>query len=562
MNILGVYPVSHEFGHDTGAAIVSNGKIIAAAEEERFTRRKHDTSAPRNSIAFCLNYAKLGMDDIDYIAVPWSPKLWLKYKMMHKQTDFFHNILDFLVFPVRSHPARFRKKASLLSSYFDYDYFNQTLEKFSPLPPISYYEHHRAHAATAFYASNFDSASIVTVDGQGELNSTVSWKGNGSKISKLREEPVSNSLGYFYHYATQYLNLGFNGEGKTMGLAPYGSPDAEMEKKLRQHMDAKGGKWYNITKMMPDQSVLGFPKRSNEDIMGANYRNYAFHVQKMLEEAMLRVVEDAVSSSGERKLCLSGGVALNCTTNSKILESGMVDDLFVFPAASDGGSPVGAALECASENGEKVNFRLEHPYFGPEFSDAEIENALKRFGLKYEECKDISGTVGELIHKANVIGWFQGRMELGPRALGNRSIIADPTNSKMLEKVNNVKQRESWRPLAPSMLFEAKDEYLENARDSPFMILSFTVKKEKRKEVPAIVHVDGSTRPHTVKRAVNRKYYDAIKAFENSGGVPIVMNTSFNVGNEPVVCTPEDAIRTFYSSMLDYLAIGSFLVKK
>jgi len=571
MNILGIYPGS--VGHDSGAALVKDGKIIAAAEEERFIRIKHTSSPPINAVKFCLEYANLSAEDIDFIAVPFSPYLLFMGYISDSvvRTTFFllHKIFGQsrekeAIAEEKRKGAEAKKKRGLLSRLWYNVYVAPTLrKKFEDIPAETMYiEHHLAHAASAFYCSNFEKSSILTVDGRGELNSTVMWLGSGNSIKKIKETSAKNSLGLFYEDASDYLNLGgLLGAGKTMGLAPYGKENKEMMNKIEKHLDLNGTLYKRkIVGFRSD--IFGFPPRGDGNILTKNYCDLAFGAQRVLELALLKCVEYLIEQTNVRALCLSGGVALNCTANSKILDSGLPDDLFIFPACNDGGSALGAALECAARLGEKVKFRLSHVYYGPEFSDDEIENVLKKNKIKYEKHGDIAGVVAELLSKGKIVGWFQGRMELGPRALGSRSILADPTKKEMWGIVNKIKGREPWRPLAPSILDEAKEEYFENAVESPFMLLTFTVKENKRKEVPAIVHVDGTTRPQTVKKETNELYYSCIKEFENITGIPLVLNTSFNVEGEPIVCKPIDAVRTFFSSPLDCLAIGSFLLRK
>jgi len=456
-----------------------------------------------------------------------------------------------------------RKKSGLFNRFWYDTWIAPTLAKrFDDVnAEIRYYEHHLAHAATSFYCSGFKKSSLLTIDGAGELNSTVMWEGGSDSIKKIREEGSNNSLGGFYEDVTYYLNLGWLGVGKTMGLAPYGKKSKDMAEKVGKHLDLSG-QFFKRKIPALRSDILGFPPRKDTNILTRNYTNLAFAAQDALERAILKCVEYLVRQTNIKELGMSGGVALNCTTNSKIMESGLVNDMFIFPACNDGGVSVGSALECATQLGEKVDFKLEHIYYGPEFSNDEIESMLKRNKITYEKHGDIAGTVAELLAKGKIVGWFQGRMELGPRALGNRSILADPRKKETWSIVNKVKGREPWRPLAPSILDEAKEEYFENAMESPFMLFTFEVREEKRKEVPAIVHVDGTTRPQTLKKEANELYYRCIKEFGNITGVPLVLNTSFNVAQGPIVCSPVDAIKTFYSSSLDCLALGSFLLRK
>jgi carbamoyltransferase len=440
------------------------------------------------------------------------------------------------------------------------------LDKYSRIPKTEFFEHHRCHAATAYYCSGFNDASVITIDGAGEKNSTVAWHGRNSSIRKIREESIYNSFGFLYTDVTNFLNLGEAGEGKTMGLAPYGKPDVTIEKRFRKNLlDVNGSLWYKIRYSQPavlNVSHVGFSPRTTQPATLKNYANLAFTLQESLEKVMVKIARYTMKKTGSANVCLAGGVALNCSANSVVRESEFVDDIFIFPAAHDGGTPLGAALNCAARHGVSIRFKMEHAYWGPGYSDEEIQKALDSYKIEYEIHNNIGKVAAEEIATGKVLGWFQGRLEIGPRALGARSIIGDPRTGKMRDLLNEVKLREPWRPLAPSMLDSAKEEYLENACESPFMILAFQVPKNKRKEIAAVVHVDNSTRPQTVKREINERYWKLIKGFEQETGIPVVINTSFNVGPEAIVCTPRDAIRTFFASKMDCMAIGNCMVKK
>ncbi|MBI5176499.1 hypothetical protein HY995_00260 [Candidatus Micrarchaeota archaeon] len=578
MNILGISP---SWGHDAGAAIVKNGRLVAAAEEERFTRNKHSYSQSAraydwcsNSISFCLREAGITMDGVDAIAVPWQPALILKHKFKLRRAfalDFIAKVGQAIAGGHSRRQAlrkQFRKPAGTLELEY-FDRYLPVLKPYSNLPEISFIEHHKAHAATAYYCSGFRDATIVTIDGAGEEECTVSWSVNENRLVKRKAKKSDESLGYFYEMVTAHLNLGRNSEGKTMGLAPYGMPNPELRDKLRKFIDPESGEWYSGSVQPPYddltlmEDALGFAHRQKaDDATKPPYSGLAFEAQNILEQSIVKVVRESVQSTGSGNVCLAGGVALNCSTNSILVNSDFTSDFFAFPASNDGGVPIGAALALAADMGEETNFRMEHAYWGPGFSDERVQAVLKSCGLRFEIVGDSPGTAAELIAAGKVIGWFQGRMEIGPRALGNRSILADPTRADVWERVNVVKNRELWRPLAPSLLYEAKGEYLEKPHESPFMILAFQVPEGKRKEIPAVVHVDGSTRPQTVKREVNEPYWKLIKSLESINGTPVVLNTSFNVGHEPIVCTPQDAIRTFYSSPIDALVIGNCVLKK
>ncbi|MGB8439974.1 MAG: carbamoyltransferase C-terminal domain-containing protein, partial [Candidatus Acidiferrales bacterium] len=381
--------------------------------------------------------------------------------------------------------------------------------------------------------------------------------------------PWPNSLGLFYSQFTSYLGFQpYSDEWKVMGLAPYGEPGINLrdfivpdDNPYRVSARVLLGRDSSATSGI--EARLG-PRRITESDIGAHHKNLAFAVQDACEEAMVTLARAAVEKTGCRNLSLAGGVALNSKANGKILASGLVDRIFVQPAASDDGVCLGAALAPYMENGGKLPVRkMRHAYLGSESSDQVIEKTLETYKLHVTRVSDSAAAAAEMLAKGKILGWFQGRMEFGPRALGSRSILADPRDPEMNAKVNNaVKFREWWRPFAPSMLAEVADQYIESATDSPFMILTAQVKPEKRSVIPAVTHVDVSARPQTVERDVNPLYWRLIREFGDRTGVPVVMNTSFNLRGEPIVCTPTDAIRTFFSSGMDVLVIGSFVVEK
>ncbi len=548
MYILGVMPgLNKDFFHDAAACLVKDGKLIAFAEQERFDRIKHSHMFPKDAIDFCLKYGNITGDDIDIIAMQSSPKQFLLSSFssigfgMFNLDNLYNRALNFSIF--RAH-------------------FNviQSLKRMFPGKKIIEIPHHLAHAASTFYVSGFNKSNILTMDGRGERESTVFFKGERGGIEKVWDKSFfdNHSFGICYRILTNILDLGDYGEGKTMGLAPYGKPVIDFSDIINYN----GSHKTCIADFSKIRTRFSKFRRKEGEELNEIHKNLAASLQDALEKTVLKLVEEITNTTNCRKLCLAGGVTLNCKTNGAIIENGLVDDIFIQPDAGDAGTALGAALQAYVELGYKPKTKMEHAYWGPEFSNDEIEEILKQKELKYEYYDDISGIAAELISKGKIIGWFQGRMEMGPRALGNRSIVADPTVKDNFRKVNEVKRRELWRPLAPSMLEEALDEYFENGYPSPFMILSFTVRDEKLKEIPAVVHVDNTTRPQTVSKKVNPLYYNLIKSFEDISSVPIVMNTSFNDKSEPIACTPYDAINTFNTTGLDCLAIGNFLVKK
>jgi carbamoyltransferase len=381
--------------------------------------------------------------------------------------------------------------------------------------------------------------------------------------------PFPDSVGYFFSEITEFLGFQRNSdEWKVMGLAPYGQPGVDLSPFIdlktnpyRVHTDkliAAGSDPFAEMK-----KLLG-PVRVAESEISDRHKNVAYAAQDACEIAVVNVVRLAMQKTGSRNLCMAGGVALNSKANGKIAASGMVEDFFVQPAASDDGVALGAALAPYLDSGGKLpNRAMRHAYFGPAFDDEAIENALRTYKLRYTRLNDVAGTIAELLAGGKIIGWFQGRMEFGPRALGSRSILADPRDPEMNAKVNNaVKFREWWRPFAPSFKKEAAGEFLESATDSPFMILTAQVRPDKRTIIPSVTHVDGSARPQTVEKEINPLYWQLIDEFGRRTGVPVIMNTSFNLRGEAIVHTPTDAVRTFFSSGMDALSIGSFLVEK
>lgn len=432
---------------------------------------------------------------------------------------------------------------------------------------------------------------ILVVDGQGEDESTTIAYGKGNKISILKSFPIKDSLGYFYESINKYIGFHYLDNGKTMGLTPYSKADIDfhdiiktdgegysvnLKKELQydsSHLDeqeALVALWHEELKKyvkFPNKVEYVFDKYSNKiktkfDI-SQPYKDLAASAQDALERTMIHLVKVAIQMTGVKNVCLSGGVALNCVANGKLLQNTPINDLFVFPPANDAGVSAGAALYAAASYDKKVKFsKIPHPYFGPEYTNKEIGQILKSRKIYYTKPKDICKTAAKLLAKNKIIGWFQGRMEIGPRALGNRSILANSLIRSNWKRVNIIKGRELWRPLAPTTLEEYKDEYFENAVYSPFMLIALRVKKDKRTIIPAVTHVDGSSRPQTVSKNVNRKFWNLISHFHKLTGIPVILNTSFNGPGEPIVCSPQDAISMFYNSDLDYLIVNDFIIRK
>lgn len=546
---------------DASACLAVDGKVLHAVAEERLSRVKHDGRFPSLAIESCLAQASVHPSDITHLCFGWSPA----------RRAFRKDVWDFLSLKRR---ADYQNVAGsvryILSMTRQRGGARLFRDHFQATPPnVRFVDHHLAHAISAYAFSGFDEAAVLVIDGRGAWEATSLWRGRDGRLEHVWTIPWPNSLGLFYAQFTDYLGFApYSDEWKVMGLAPYGKPGID----LTAFLDLDANPYRVAARKLlhgigrngaADRVNLG-ERRLPESGIADQHKDLAFAVQDACERAMLKLAASAVAKTGCRNLCLAGGVALNSKANGKILTSGPVDNLFVQPAAGDDGVCLGAALAPYLDSGGKLPLhKMRHAYLGPASSDVEIEKALATYKIRSIRMDDPAKTVAALLAAGKIVGWFQGRMEFGPRALGSRSILADPRDPEMAAKVNNaVKFREWWRPFAPSMLAETAADYIESATDSPFMILTAQVKPEKRSVIPAVTHVDGSARPQTVEREINPLYWRLICEFGSLTGVPVVMNTSFNLRGEPIVCTPTDAIRTFFSSGMDALAIGSFLVEK
>jgi len=547
--------------HDSSACMARDGEVLFAVAEERLSRVKHDARFPARAIQACLEFAGVTLDQVDHIVSGWP----------HPRVNFLH---DWKCFALGKMPITYlnmlnsaRQFASLMHQHGGR---NRLAQQYGSVrAKFRYIPHHLAHAISAYSYSGFPEATVVITDGHGGWEATSIWLGKDGRLEPVFTIPFPNSLGLFYGEFTDFLGFQRNSdEWKVMGLAPYGEPGVNLRAFIDPEADpyrVEGRKLLvgvsgNGSGVAP---LLG-PARVPESDINDRHKNIAFAVQDACERAMMRVVQRAIEKTHCRNLCLAGGVALNSKANGKILASGMVDRLFVQPAAGDDGVCLGAALAPLLDAGGKLPVRkMRHAYLGPESSEAEIEKVVQTYKLRATRVANPAKTAAELLAGGKILGWFQGRMEFGPRALGSRSILADPRDPEMNARVNNaVKFREWWRPFAPSLLAEVADQYLESSTDSPFMILTAQVKPAMRAVIPAVTHVDGSARPQTVERDVNPLYWRLIHEFGQRTGVPVVMNTSFNLRGEPIVCTPTDAVRTFFSSGMDVLVMGSFLVEK
>jgi carbamoyltransferase len=547
--------------HDSSACIARDGEVLFAVAEERLSRVKHDARFPTLAIRACLDFAGVRADEVDYVCQGWP----------RPHTGYLHDLRCYAT--GRQHldsRALLNSTRQFLSMSHQRGGENHFRRLFGPSKAqFRFMDHHLAHAISAFAYSGFEDAAVLVLDGRGATEATSVWRGRNGRLEHLWTIPWPNSLGLFYAQFTYFLGFApYSDEWKVMGLAPYGEPGINLHDFI-----VPDDSPYRVTTNLliaPESDPfrgmeprLG-PHRLPESEIDARHKNLAFSVQDMCEQAMLTLARAAVAKTGCRNLCLAGGVALNSKANGKILSSGIVDRIFVQPAASDDGVCLGAVLGPTLDAGERLPVRkMRHAYLGNECSDAEVEKALATYKIRATRIADPAAVAAELLADGKILGWVQGRMEFGPRALGSRSILADPRDPEMNAKVNNaVKFREWWRPFAPSLLSEVAGEYLESATDSPFMVLTAQVRPEKRGAIPSVTHVDGSARPQTVDRDVNPLYWRLINEFGRRTGVPVVMNTSFNLRGEPIVSSPTDAIRTFFSSGMDALIIGTFAVEK
>lgn len=563
MNILGI---THPLSYNSAACILKEGKLVAFAEEERFNRIKHSINFPaKKSIDYCLKEAGLELKDIDYIAIGYDTFTNVL------RSDLFGKILGVQKRINTANLVENKKNIEnwkLTSIFLSFTrYFINYYQGFFKLPfsitdkRIIYIRHHLAHCASAYYCSPFNEACILSVDGGGGQEAGILAFAKGEKIQVLKRIPSIDSLGNLYSNFTELLGFEkHDGEGKIMGLSAYGDKNA----KIFPFVSFKNGLPI-IDHQKMNKFIIKIKKKLKKDPLYKENSNLAASLQKTLEKAYLYMGRYLYKKTGIRNFCLAGGVSLNCLANSKLLNSGFVDNIFIQPASSDAGTALGAALEVyVKKTAKRPKFILKHVYFGPEYKNDEVLKVLKKCGISsFKKYQNIEKTVAKLLAKGNIIGWFQGRMEVGPRALGNRSILAHPSKKGMKDMLNRkVKGREAWRPFAPSILEEYADNILLDVKDSPFMILESKVKKEGLSKISEATHVDGTVRPQTVSKQANYRYWKLINEFRKITKIPALLNTSFNLAGEPIVCSPEDAITTFYKSKIDYLVLGDYLISK
>lgn len=594
MNILGI----SAFYHDSAAAIVSDGVIKAAAQEERFNRKKHYSGFPQDAITYCLKEAKLSVDDLDAIA--FYDKPFLKFERL---------LETYLAFA----PRGFKSFQMALPLWIKDKLFQKRdivsqLERLAPThslePKLRFVEHHHSHAASAFFPSPFERAVVLTLDGVGEWATTSTSLGDKNTLEIFKEIHFPHSLGLLYSAFTYYTGFKVNsGEYKLMGLAPYGEP-VYVQTILDNLIDLKPDGSYRLNMRYFDyctglkmtnenfnELFGGSPRNPESESISQREMNLAASIQKVTEEVVLKLTRSLARETGEENLCLAGGVALNCVANGKIIEHKSFKNVWIQPAAGDAGGALGAALATYYQHFNQPrklknkNDNMKGSYLGPNFSERKIEAYLNSIGATYEKLdeKELLRKVVIDLQNKKAIGWFQGRMEYGPRALGNRSIIADPQCEEMQKLLNlKVKFRESFRPFAPAILEEHLNEWFSLSSKSPYMLLVGKVNQDrllnlseaenkingldrlqlKRSHIPAVTHVDNSARIQTISSATNPKFYSLLKKFYESTGCPILVNTSFNIRGEPIVCSPSDAYRCFMGTRIETLVMGNYYIEK
>ena len=596
-NILGV----SAYYHDSAAALLKDGALVAAAQQERFSRKKHDAAFPADAIRYCLEAENLNLKDLDRIVFYDKPLIKFE-RLLETYISYAPN--GFRSF-VAAMPVWLKEKL-YLKSVLKKELSQLGDCKPKELPPLLFAEHHQSHAASAFYFSPYERAAVLCLDGVGEWATTSTWLGKGASLEPLWEIDFPHSLGLLYSAFTYFTGFKVNsGEYKLMGLAPYGQPKyvelildklLDLKEDGTFHLDMQYFNYCTGLTMTNSRfdALFGGPPRRPEGELTQREMDIAASIQVVTEEVVLRLANTLQQETGEKNLCLAGGVALNCVANGRLLREGPFENIWIQPAAGDAGGAVGAAAvawhgydeQPRKLNGSSPAADLMHgSYLGPQYTAEQIRTGLDALGAIYTVLDDdeLFSRTAERLAEENVIGWFQGRMEFGPRALGARSIIGDPRSTKMQSVMNlKIKYRESFRPFAPSVLWERVADYFEQDAPSPYMLIVAPVREElrialtdaqkqlfgieklklKRSELPAITHVDYSARVQTVHEDTNPRYYELIKAFEQLTGCGVLVNTSFNVRGEPIVCSPADAYRCFMRTEMDYLVVGNFFLDK
>jgi len=593
MKILGI----SAFYHDSSASLIDDGHILSAVQEERFTRKKHDKSFPLNSIEYCLSSNNLKLTDIDAISFYENPQI--------KFNRLLHTYLRYAPNGMNSFSAAMKEWLPI--KLFMKKNINKNLSKFygipyKHIPKIYFMKHHFSHAASAFYASPYKKSSILCIDGVGEWTTTSIWEGNDNIVKFIKHIKFPHSLGLLYSAFTYFLGFKVNsGEYKVMGLAPYGEGkyknlilnnliDLKEDGSFHLNMDFFD---FHVGKSMINNNFCklfnAYIRKENEDIT-AFHMDVASSLQSVINDIVIKIAKNIKKENNSDNLCLAGGVALNCVANGKLSDQKIFKNIWVQPASGDAGGSLGASLGLYYQgfNNKRIYYKkniMKGSYLGPEFSDGDMEEFFEKYEINFEKLSEkiLLKKVANLLSKSFVIGWFQGRMEYGPRALGNRSILGDPRDAKLQNIMNmKIKKRESFRPFAPAIMEDHVDVFYNKTQSSPFMNFVTKLKDEhrinlkdteknlfgidllniKNSTVPAVTHVDHSARIQTVNKENNKKFYNLLSEFNNITQIPILINTSFNVRGEPIVCTPEDAYRCFMTSDMDYLAINNFLLYK
>ena len=552
--------------HDSTACIVKDGKLIAAIEEERLNRDKHTQAFPIMAIERCLKLANISYEDIDHIAVSIKPTTNWKQKLVY----LFKHLGSFMPFIGHYLVNAYAKQRRF------WIWYGQQFKSKEKGPKVHFIEHHLTHVAGSFFVSPYEEAALLGIDGSGEW--ATSWLGYGKNntVTRFEQSYFPHSLGSFYEAVTEFCGFRPNyDEGKTMGLAPMGNPNTFIDEVRKLVTVDKSGKikidlsYFNYQHIVGKRcsekfyKTFGKPRVHGEEFE-QHHMDVAAAFQKVLEERLLEICEILYQKTKAKFLVLSGGVSLNSVVNGRIVRESPFEDIYVMPAAGDNGTAIGAAYYLYNGIlGNPRNFIHDNPYVGTSYTNEEIKKVIDGAKLEAEYIDDICQKTADLLAEGNIIGWFQGPMEIGPRALGSRSILANPAFPQMKDKINaEVKFREAYRPFAPSALVESYKDFFDLKVEAPFMLKVCNVLKDKQHLIPAITHVDGSARLQTVKKELHPRYHEVIQKLGERTGIPVVLNTSFNVQGEPVVESPKDALRCFYSTGLDYLAIGNYLLRK
>ena len=565
-------------GPNPAAALLVEGKLVAFAEEERFCRIKNAPSQlPMHSILFCLNKANIDAAALTSVGIAWNcphyvdfqPQFLAEIRAGYRDHSDEYNILHERKLLTAFHPTMISE-----SLRFGFAKANQ---HFDP-EKLHFLDHHLCHAASAFFASGFKKALVFTLDGSGEENCTVEWLADGQMLKKIHAHRLPHTLGGYYGSFTEFLGFRSDSEeGKLMGLAPYGHYDQNIQDKLSKVLeyDASTGSYtvnpiyrfygrrsFNAKFTDALVDLLG-PNRAQSEALTQAHMDIAYNVQWRLEQVVAAMIKHRIKKEGVSAVCLAGGVSMNCKMNGVIADMDEVSSLYVQPAASDNGTALGAACLLAQNDGYQIHDVMPHNYWGPEYTDIEIETALSEAKLHFTKPKNLTAEVAKDLERGLIIGWVQGRSEIGARALGGRSILANPLIADMRDRLNiEVKHREPWRPFCPSMTQEGFERYFGHGQPADSMIIAYYIKKEFIELLPAAVHIDGSVRPQTVQPSTNPKFHQLLTEFGNLTGHPILINTSFNIQGEPIVETPRDALRCFGGTGIDVLVLGNYVVKK